>query len=66
LVNAIQTAMSMVKGLLPVGGGQALPLAPKVPNFESFLSGFVSMLQDLLGRQRAALDRHSRRRRCCR
>lgn len=50
MVNAIQSALGMVKSLLPLGvSGGPLPVAPKLPDVPSFLENVTSMLQGLLG-----------------
>ena len=49
MVNAIQSALGMVKSLLPLGTGGPLPVAPKLPDVPSFLENVSSLLQDLLG-----------------
>ncbi|HLF93248.1 MAG TPA: flagellar hook-length control protein FliK [Planctomycetota bacterium] len=48
-MNAIQSALGMVKSLLPLGTGGPLPVAPKLPDVPSFLENVSSLLQDLLG-----------------
>jgi flagellar hook-length control protein FliK len=39
----------MVKSLLPLGNGDTLSLAPKLPDFSAFLDNMMSMLQGILG-----------------
>ncbi len=48
-MNAIKPLMGMAKSLLPVGAGKILPVQPKLPNFGSFLSDFIGLLQELTG-----------------
>lgn len=39
----------MARSLLPLGAGEVLPVVPRLPNGGSFLTNFVSLLEDLLG-----------------
>jgi flagellar hook-length control protein FliK len=49
VVNPIQSALGMVKSLLPVSTGGPLLVSPKLPDLPSFLDNLTSMLQGLLG-----------------
>lgn len=49
MVNAIRSALELVKHLLPVSTGGPLPLAPRLPDLPSFLDELLPMLRFVTG-----------------